>query len=251
MQLTVQWLSCLNLNINFNKTKLIQFRNYKTKHIPINITVNNIKIEEVDKTNFLGVTIDPYLNWKAHIEKINSKISRSCYLLSVLSDIADKQTVKNAYYGYVFPLLKYGIIYWGNSVNVQSTFILQKRCIRTIYRLRQGESLRNIFRENNLLTVTGIYILELALFVKNNMEYFTSKSKNREERVRSQHKHDLKLPRIRNTTFKKSTLIAAIQVYNKLPHNIKCLEGNRFKNSLSKWLNCNVFYNLNEFFSFK
>lgn len=123
-------------------------------------------MKEIDVANFLGVTIDCHLNWKAHISKINNRITKYCYVLSILSGAASKTVAINAYYGYVYPQLSYGIIFWGNSVDIQSTFILQKRCLRNIYSMDDTESLRDVYKNYKFLTLTSLYILELCIFVK-------------------------------------------------------------------------------------
>ena len=42
----------------------------------IKIFINNIPIQQVDSTKFLGVIIDDDLNWSNHISYINSKIAK-------------------------------------------------------------------------------------------------------------------------------------------------------------------------------
>ncbi|CAK1588936.1 unnamed protein product [Parnassius mnemosyne] len=161
LNIAVEWLNKFNLNVNLTKTKIIQFINNKTKSLNLNIADKDTQIETVDNINFLGVTIDCHLNWKSHIEKINKKISSYSYALSILAETTSVDVSRAAYFGQVYPLLVYGIIFWGNSTNVQSTFILQKRCLRIIYNMYSDETLRNVFKEKGYLTLTNIYILEI------------------------------------------------------------------------------------------
>jgi hypothetical protein len=127
--LAVDWLSSLNLKVNLSKTKILQFRNYKREAIRLNIINKDENIEEVDYINFLGVTIDTNLNWKLHIENNNRKICSYCYALSILRNVTSEDVARSAYFGYVYPLLSYGIIFWGCSVESQSSFVLQKKCV--------------------------------------------------------------------------------------------------------------------------
>ncbi|CAH2268158.1 jg8165 [Pararge aegeria aegeria] len=56
------------------------------------------------------------------------------------SDIADwclsktvgEETALMAYHAFVVSSLRYGLVIWGNSVDIQRLFIEQKKCIRTI-----------------------------------------------------------------------------------------------------------------------
>jgi hypothetical protein len=243
----VQWLQSVNLTVNLKKTKITQFRNYVTTPLPLIIDYST-EIQEVDSFNFLGVSIDPHLNWKSQIEKINKKISSGCYALSILSETCSESVVVNAYFGSVYPLLTYGIIYWGNSINVQSTFVLQKKCLRTIYRMDARQTLRNVFKEKRFLTLTGLYLLELCIFVKTHSYYFVKKSSLRGN-LRPQYQFDLVLPKVNNSMYKRSAYITAIKVFNHLPAYLKKLEGKEFKTKLKNWLLDKVFYNINEFYN--
>lgn len=244
----LKWLNSLNLRVNLDKTKLIQFRNYKTVPESIVASNANTSVDDVSHVSFLGVEIDTHLNWKAHINELNKKISSRCYALSILSETCSEKIVISAYYGTVYPLLTYGVIFWGNSVDVDKTFILQKKCLKTVFRMYMDESLREVFREKRFLTLTGIYILELSQFVKKHPEYFTKRSCK--ENIRSQYKYNMVLPRTSTSIYKKSTFISAINVFNHLPNEIKSLEGNTFKRCLKNFLIDKVFYNLKEFYNY-
>jgi hypothetical protein len=246
----VDWLKNINLNVNLTKTKIMQFKNYRSKSVTLDIKENNTKIEEVDNINFLGVEVDCHLDWKAHVAKINKRISSYCYALSILAETTSVEVTRAAYYGQVYPLLTYGIIFWGNSVNIQSTFILQKRCLRIIYNMYADETLRNVFRDKYYLTLTNIYILEIASFIKQNNDCFQNKS-SLKKNLRSIYKYNIHVPRPHNNVYFKSSYYAGIKVFNHLPTHIKSLNLPRFKSKLKRWLLSNVFYNLSEYFDAK
>ena len=44
---------------------------------PINLAINNAKVENVIKFNYLGFMLDECLSWNAHIEMIGIKISKA------------------------------------------------------------------------------------------------------------------------------------------------------------------------------
>ena len=54
------------LSLNVDKIKLMLFRKRKTI-VPLDITVNGIKISETDHFNFLDITFNNQLTWKNHI----------------------------------------------------------------------------------------------------------------------------------------------------------------------------------------
>ena len=45
----------------------------------VHIILDKTKMQRVDKTKFLGVTIDKNLSWKNHIDGITKTISRNRY----------------------------------------------------------------------------------------------------------------------------------------------------------------------------
>lgn len=251
LKTVILWLESINLKVNLNKTKLLQFRNYRRLSTDMEIKYINTKIDEVDKINFLGVTLDTHLNWKAHVETLNKKISSYCYALSILVNVTSEDVARNAYYGYVYSLLNYGVIFWGNSVNVHTTFLLQKRCVRTLFRLHRTDSLRTVFPDKNLLTLTGIYILQISLFVKKHKDYFIQ-TKSTKANIRPQYEYDVCIPnytRLQCSMMKKSTFVMGVKIFNHLPRSIKMLNDHVFSTALKNWLITRTFYNVNEFFA--
>lgn len=50
-------------------------------------------------------------------------------------------------------VMSYDILLWGNATDIQKINILQKRVVRTIYKLSQRHSVRDKFIEINVITV--------------------------------------------------------------------------------------------------
>ena len=61
---------------------------FTRKYIPHNsppIKINNKKIEIVDKIKFLGMNLDPKLNWTNHINSIRKKCDRGINILKAIN----------------------------------------------------------------------------------------------------------------------------------------------------------------------
>ena len=149
-------------------------------------------------------------------------------MLRTLKHSVNRELLLSVYFAYVFSIIKFGIIFWGNSVHWNKIFKLQKLCIRIIAGAAPRAHCRQLFKKFNLLTVTDIYILECTTFVKANFDLF---------KINNLHGH--------NTRFCNKLLInknslevahrgarnAMIRMYNKLPveitntDNIKSLES--------------------------
>ena len=62
--------------MNISKTHFMVFLRAKHKKYKIVIEINNISIEQVRHTKFLGVIFDDNLDWSNYISYINTKIAK-------------------------------------------------------------------------------------------------------------------------------------------------------------------------------
>jgi hypothetical protein len=67
-------------------------------------------------------------------------------------------------------IMKYGIIFWGNSPEV---FLLQKETVRIITGIKHRSICRPAFKTLNILTLALQYVVTLMTFMINNLEHFT------------------------------------------------------------------------------
>jgi hypothetical protein len=89
--------------------------------------------------------------------------------MATKGDLSQKTAI-TTYQAYIKSILRYGILLWGNSVEVDRVFVAQKKSIWTICGKRRKESWRAIIAELNLLTLPSLYIYGAAVFVKQNLE---------------------------------------------------------------------------------
>ncbi|KAG6449101.1 hypothetical protein O3G_MSEX005876 [Manduca sexta] len=241
----IKWLIDNNLKINLSKTKIIHFNQRMPDNNNLHIRYNNDNIEGVDSTKFLGLEIDKKLCWKAHIENLCKKISKSAYALYILSSTVNTDAILTAYYGIVESHLRYGVIFWGNSTNKEIAFKAQKQCIRSMFRLKVNDSCKPYFKQYKILTLPCIYILEIAVFVKSNPGRFKRLAdtvpRNRRDNSR------LRLHSAKTALTSNSVVCMAPVIYNKLPKALKDLNISIFKKQLRNFLVDKVYYNLTEF----
>lgn len=224
LSLTSNWFSQNKLILNDNKTKLVLFRTKqyqieKPENILLcgkNCTINN-------NTKFLGITIEEFLSWHDHINNLCLKLSSIGYGIKVVSKYMNLNTLKILYHANFESVLRYGMLFWGSSLELQRVFVIQKRIIRVINKMNYLESCRGIFKKLNVLTVYGLYIFECLMFVMKNRDKFENAN------VRSNRNHNLLYPNHRLTITEKSPYYMCIKFYNKLPNSIKLI------NSVSKW----------------
>ena len=123
--------------------------------------------------------------------------------------------------------MKYGIIFWGNSVNRDNVLKLQKRTIRVIMNSSNRTSCHELFKKLDILPLQSQYILSLELFVIKNMELFSPTSDT--HTINTENKSNLYPPQSRLTKCQKGVYSAGIKIVNHLPKKIKKLSGDTNK----------------------
>lgn len=166
-----KWFSENDLKLNVEKTRLINFET-RSDNVEFRVNLEGVELASSPQTSFLGIMLDNKLGWKQHVSLVVEKLAQFCYALRALAANADRDTCFVAYYAYVYSRLCYGVVVWGNSVDANRVFIMQKRTIRSIFGMRVRESCRPIFKRFKILTFTSIYILECTKFVRQNLQFF-------------------------------------------------------------------------------
>ena len=216
------WLTANKLLLNYDKTKFIQFK-AKSKIVQsIRITYHNKAIDEVFHTKFLGLIIDNELNWKKHIETIIPKLNSACFALRSLKGIVHGSTLRTVYFALFHSIMKYGIIFWGTSVNADKIFLLQKRAMRILHDVGVRQSCKLLFKNSNILTFTGEYIYSILCYLVDNSDNFRKNCTLHDYNTRS--RSDLHRPVNSLRLYQKGCYYSAIQIYNSLPQELKLLE---------------------------
>ena len=109
------WLAVHKLSLNAAKTKFMLFHNYQKiineDDIP-HLTINDTVIERVTEFNFLGLTINEYMNWNSHSSKISNKISRTLGEMNRLKRYLSFSALKLMYSSLILSHLQFAITSW-------------------------------------------------------------------------------------------------------------------------------------------
>jgi hypothetical protein len=221
------------------------FKHGRNNTCNLNISIKGQKIDEEDVTKFLGISLDHKLTWRNQIDNICKKLNQFSYVIYNLRKIVDEPVVLilTAYQAYVTSTLRYGIIFWANSVDREIAFKAQKRCIRSLCGIQQLDSCKPHFQKLRILTLPCLYVFEVVIFVKGNLPLFQS---FRSIRLRNK----ISSMPSRTALFRKNILGMAPKMYNKVPNNIRNIEDmTHFKNKLFEFLVKKAYYTVNEFLS--
>lgn len=201
-----------------------------------------------EHTKFLGLELDSTLNWKEHVDMLTRKISSMVYALRITSSQVHIEAALSVYHAYIASRLSYGIIFWGNSVDVNRVFVIQKSCIRSIFKLRRRDTCRNVFKQYRILTLPGLYIYECACFAKKHyselmVQYVTDHKYN----TREWKKGSLRIPQTTSAKIYKSVVTQILRIYNHIPQRYKDLPLKSFKLNIKNILIDKCLYEAGEF----
>lgn len=237
-----RWFALNNLLLNVSKTQVIQFRS-DTDSV---INYNDIEIRPSQTASFLGVTLDQQVNWKQHIEKLSVNISRYSYALRVIRDNVWSGAALSAYHAYIQSRVRYGLIFWGNSVDSSRIFILQKRCIRIIFGLGFRDSCRELFRTCGILTLYTLYIYDCISFILNNYSLF--EELGGQHRYSTRFRDNLRTDRPNYTFVQRNVKFNILKVWNKLPVSFRDQPSKGILTKLRRFLIEKSYYTLNDFY---
>ncbi|KAL1448040.1 hypothetical protein WDU94_013976 [Cyamophila willieti] len=225
------WFTANGLILNASKTTYLYFNPYQSQPLS-SVTSSNLTVSPSQEIKFLGVVLDDKLKWKSHCEALKSRLSSAIFAIHSIRKSVDSRPALLSYFAYFHSLLSFGIVYWGFSSYASSIFLLQKRALRAVYGLRRDFSCRDLFRNNNVLTLYGQLAMDTCTLIHNLRH--TLKKHSDVHGYGTRNRNNLVISR--ETKFQKSYLHAGIKIYNALPPNFKALNIEQFKPALKQTL---------------
>ena len=126
------------------------------------LMINNAIIERVTEFNFLWLTVNEYMNWNSHTQKIANKISRTLGVMNRLKRYLPFSAMKLMYDSLILSLLQFGITNWGFEWERISK--LQKRALRIMTNSRYNVHTEPLFKKLTLLKVKDIFDVQCLKF---------------------------------------------------------------------------------------
>jgi hypothetical protein len=171
------------------------------------------------------------------MDQLVPKLSGACYAIRSMLHISNTYTLRSVYFAYFHSIMKYGIIFWGNSSDSKKAFTLQKKTVRLMMRVKCCNYYRDLFKRLEILTLPCEYIFFLINFVTNNEEHFPTNGDVHS--VNTRHKHYLHKSTANFSDFQKSAPYARLKIFNNLPSDLKSLMNGKaqFTITLKRYLN--------------
>ena len=125
------WLESNKLVLNLSKT--IQL-NLKKGPANLSFQLNKSDITVEHYCIYLEVKIDNKFSFRAHIDHVQSKLSKQCVILAKLRHVPRNQLI-SFYNSNVTPLIQYGALVYGCCTYsaLLPIYLLQKKILKVIY----------------------------------------------------------------------------------------------------------------------
>jgi Reverse transcriptase (RNA-dependent DNA polymerase) len=204
-------------------------------------------LSEVPAIKFLGVSLDPKLNFKLHISNIANKISRSLYVIQSAKHVLTPKALKCLYYSLVHSHLVYAIHIWSSAPNSVLNRLekLQKKAIRIINGAPYNCHTEPLFKSCEILPLKYLVKFFKILFMydyTNNLlpisfeNTWNSNANRRNETVRTLRDDDqLYVPLIRLEHFTKFPLAEFPKIWNEYSTIVNAPSRNIYKSLLKEY----------------
>lgn len=236
--------ACKNgLKLNLTKTQFIMF---SLRNISISVPRLYFGGEEVvllNKVKDLGFVLNSGLGWTDHVSCIASKIYSGLRGLWWLSGLISRNTKLKLVKSLLIPHFTYGSVVFGDLTSTSKRILEMafNACTRFVFGLSRYESTQ-IYRDKILgcslfqyldyrscLFLFKLLVLKEPKYIHDNISYSIS--------LRTS---NLNLPRCHTSGMRSSFFVHGINVFNKLPTNIKKINTvNEFSLACRKHFNIN------------
>jgi len=240
LELLQEWFTTNHLTLNITKTCYSVFSK-KINENSINLSLNGAPIPCVKSAKYLGVHLDHNLNLQDHCMYVKNKLTKITSACYFISKYINRSHVREIYFAYIFPHIKYGIEISGTSnKNVAILQKCQNRLIKTLCNAGRYDSPTLLHDQLGLFNIIELIFFNIACFVykqQNGLlpkvfdQYFQT---NDQLMIRSHRQsHMLNVPYFRLEFGKKSLSCIGAKIWNSIPENTQSNESiHRFKSNL-------------------
>lgn len=244
-----KWCNANKLSLNPKKSYyLIISPKLRSNSPQISLLLNSIPISYSESIKYLGVIIDPHLNFKSHISSIQKKISRSVGILSKLKHFLPKTALLKIYYAIIHPHILYGLPVWGSTFSsyLNKLNTLQNKAVKTIDGGSYLDHATPCYSHLKILKISELFKLEVAKLISlhysknlppllSNLFVPTNQISSRSTRASSHENLSLYMPRFKTARLQRSIKYQGVKIWNEIPPSIKSKPTKLLKKYLKKY----------------
>lgn len=237
LNILYNWCVKNKLTINFAKTNYIILKNPQNKYLfkRDSLKINNTTIAKSDSLKFLGVSIDPYLNWREHISNLLTSLRPISGLFFRICRYLPKKILLLLYNSLVNSKLSYALETWGNAPKsyLRKVNVFQNKIVRIINRKPFDYHTDHLFKSNKILKVKKLYKLKILIKAHKNFYMRTSPPPTYLTRQSS----NLRVPFFKTSAGQRSIAYQVPALWNEIPKKLKNITNkNLFKKELKNFL---------------
>ena len=218
-----EWTAANGLTINTNKTELLLFSNRHVNATDYDIFIDGDPVAYQNHARFLGVMVDKKLNFKIHIDIVNTKVSKHAGILYKIRNDLSASARKIYYNSFILPYLTYCIIHWGNTnaVHLKPLYLTQKRIIRCLTGAEFLDSTTPLFYKLEILKLNDLYKFYAVL---DTFKKLKSGDYEITHNINTRNRHDAKKKFHRTSRTQQSITFSGPSIWNTLPTDIKNID---------------------------
>ena len=167
-----KWLKANKISLNCSKSELIIFRHpNKQVNYELKIKINGKKLLPSKFVKYLGIILDPHLNWSHQADSLSTKLTRAAGMLSKIRYYVSESSLRNIYFGIFSSLLTYGSQIWGQFSNKHICRLqrIQNKAIRIINFAKYQDSSDPLYQKSKILKISDHVRLQNFLYVHDSL----------------------------------------------------------------------------------
>ena len=243
-----RWCGENRMAINCIKTKVMLMSTSKRLSLlpspNLNIKIDDVCLENVSHYTILGVTVDSNLSWQDHSHNVYISICNNLALLKRERHFLPLHTRIAYYNAHILSRVTYCISVWGNSIDLDRLFKLQKRAARIILNITDTRiPTRTLFNKLQWLPIDSLVKMRTLNMVYRSLNHLTSDNLSKvfkyiysvQTRTRSSKNELLYIPnRVRFKCRRNSFMYLWAVLWNTLPEIIRKSNSLTIFNTLLK-----------------
>ena len=143
--------------------------NQKNSTFNLDLTVNNISIDRIHFSKFLGVIIDDELSWTNHIQDLCLTLRRFVGIFYKLSLKLPPQVLKILYFAIIYPRILYGIEIYANTFmsHLHDLMVLNNRLLRILQHSKPKTNSSELYLLYGTLPVNKLFKFQMLIHAHN------------------------------------------------------------------------------------
>ena len=207
------WLKANKISLNCSKTEYMIFRHpNKQINYDLKIKINGKRLVPSKCVKYLGIILDPHLNWSFHVDSLATKLTRAAGMLSKIRHYVPENTLRSIYFGIFSSLLTYASQVWGQFCNkhIRRLQTIQNKAIRIINFGNFRDPVAPLYKKSRILKINDHVKVHNFLFVHNSLRgnipvplrnYFQISADTYQYDTRAAGQHKLVLPKVRTQPY--------------------------------------------------